>query len=160
MIYFLKDKRGLVKIGTTNHWHSRKKSLKDSYGKLELLGCMEGDVTVETQLHKQFAADHVNMRKPGKHEWFRLSPTLQEFIETKAPRNVPLKEGGGMLRISELAHIAFNLHVAATQNASCEIISDEDVFIKLFETHYPDIMGKAREIMAERIEKRRPTRRR
>jgi hypothetical protein len=73
-VYFIKSTNGAyVKIGFSTV-ENRLRELDASLGSLELLGYFPGTRRTEQWLHAKFRVD----RKNG--EWFRLSPSIREFI--------------------------------------------------------------------------------
>lgn len=69
VVYFVRDRRGLIKIGTTRYRDRRVRQLKG-----ELLAWLLGDVRTEHALHLAFA----HHRHQG--EWFRAGDDLLDFI--------------------------------------------------------------------------------
>lgn len=67
-----------VKIGFTTNVRSRLKGLSTgSPTEIEVLAVFPGTMADERELHQRFAKDHL------RGEWFRLSPEITEFIESK-----------------------------------------------------------------------------
>jgi len=78
MVYFVKDKRGIIKIGfTMKPIESRMRALQKEYshvGPLSLLGVIPGNRKTELELHKKFDDENVS------YEWFQGSDRLHNFI--------------------------------------------------------------------------------
>jgi hypothetical protein len=78
VIYFLHDPlHQAIKIGFTKNLRKRMRSIQQvmPLTKLALIGSIEGDEDVESQLHVLFAGLHL------AGEWFRDDPTLRDFIK-------------------------------------------------------------------------------
>ena len=107
MVYFIAAENDAVKIGYVG-WDvwGRLRSLGNShYRELRLLGVMEGGRELERSLHARFADERI------RHEWFRPSPRLLEFIERSAdqpeprtPRRPKLTRQEEKLERERLAH--------------------------------------------------------
>lgn len=74
MIYFVEREDGLIKIGKAKDYRRRVGQLQSEYGRLKILGLVEGGYTEERKLHKQFTS----IRITG--EWFRADESLLRFI--------------------------------------------------------------------------------
>lgn len=80
MIYFVRNGRGMIKIGSSMNVSDRIRSLETGASEtLELIASIPGTYSVERQLHDRFSG----IREYG--EWFRPSPELLKFIEQVAP---------------------------------------------------------------------------
>lgn len=98
MIYFLQaedSEDGRIKIGHTSDYHGRLNGLSAEYGKLKLLGVMDGSRLVEKALHLQFVDSRIDPRR----EWFRPTKDLLDFIEANSTLSVPRQKT--MIKISE-----------------------------------------------------------
>jgi hypothetical protein len=95
MIYFLRRVDGAIKIGTTKKYYTRQSSLTRQFGKLELLGVMEGNREQEHEIHGRFA--HLRLNSKRNTEWFQPHPELLDFIaentshEVRTARDITLK---------------------------------------------------------------------
>lgn len=95
MIYFLRRADGAIKIGTTRKYYTRQSSLTRQFGKLELLGVMEGNREQEQEIHERFA--HIRLNNKHNTEWFQPRPELLDYIaentshEVRTARDVNLK---------------------------------------------------------------------
>lgn len=87
MIYFVQRADGAIKIGTTEHYHQRKWELQAKYGKLSLLGTMDGDRSDEKRLHQQFS-EHRVIGTDGI-EWFYPVTSITAFIAENTTTKVP-----------------------------------------------------------------------
>lgn len=87
MIYFLQAEKGdkHIKIGFTDVYTHRSKTLNKQHGTLNLLGVMDGDKAIERQLHAQFKALRINRHE----EWFRVAPELLDFIAKNTTLDAP-----------------------------------------------------------------------
>lgn len=88
MIYFLQAENSeddRIKIGHTSDYRGRLSGLSAEYGRLNLLGVMEGSRKVEKALHLQF----INSRIDPRREWFRPTKDLLDFIEANTTLSVP-----------------------------------------------------------------------
>ncbi|WP_462402283.1 GIY-YIG nuclease family protein [Pseudomonas sp. Marseille-QA0332] len=81
-IYFAKNGRGLIKIGSSMDTTNRIKSLETGAGEpLTLLASVPGSMGAERRLHQQFSKLH-------KHgEWFEETPELTEYIRALQKAN-------------------------------------------------------------------------
>lgn len=84
MIYFLQRADGAIKIGTTTQYHARLYALSLEFGKLNLLGLMDGDRSTERQIHRMFP----DTRIEGS-EWFLESNELLEYIRLNTHLSLP-----------------------------------------------------------------------
>lgn len=71
-VYFARDTEGLIKIGISNNPTKR---MKDPPA--ELIGCVEGDRSLETSLHRKFS--HIRAKGLGR-EWFLPKRELLRYI--------------------------------------------------------------------------------
>ena len=107
MIYFLRRADGDIKIGTTIDFKMRLVPLESKYGKLELLGVVDGGVAEEKQLHVQFAAF-----RRCRTEWFQPAETTRQYIEQEATLDIP-KGKGVHARIAVSKEVACDLRAVA-----------------------------------------------
>lgn len=76
MIYFIKDSEGRIKIGTScNPWTRLNGLATGAADALTLLAVMDGDRTVERELHKRFSSHRIG------REWFRSVPEILALVE-------------------------------------------------------------------------------
>ncbi len=77
MVYFILNKEvNHIKIGYSKNPKQRLKTLQTSSShKLELIYSIEGDITIERFLHKQFKNSHIY------NEWFYYDDKIIDFIE-------------------------------------------------------------------------------
>jgi hypothetical protein len=133
IVYYLRRRDGLIKIGTTTDYPVRLRNLRAEHGELKLLLAYAGTRAQETEAHKLFAADR------AEGEWFRPSLTLLRFIQgqrriarnrgNRLPRQVPatviyslIKEAKRLdeikrMRIEREARAAARRRAKATQVA-------------------------------------------
>jgi hypothetical protein len=78
MIYFAERSDGLIKIGKAKDYRRRVGQLQSQYGRLKILGLVQGDYSEERKLHKQFTG----IRITG--EWFSADKSLLQFIAESA----------------------------------------------------------------------------
>lgn len=78
VVYFMRrENDGLIKIGTTTAISERFRALDREHGAtLEILGVMEGDKRLESDLHLRFSRSRV------EGEWFSPSIDLLDYIKT------------------------------------------------------------------------------
>jgi len=75
-VYFIRSESGKIKIGVTTDVRKRLGSLRTSSSeRIDLIGYMQGDVSLERSLHQKFAASRLS------GEWFSPSSDLLDFIE-------------------------------------------------------------------------------
>lgn len=89
MIYFLQRRDGAIKIGfTSSNVTRRKATLEVAHGKLENLGEMDGDLSVEKSIHARFADARIDSR-----EWFYPTDELLAYIrkETRLHKRIELE---------------------------------------------------------------------
>jgi hypothetical protein len=77
LIYFIQaGKAGPIKIGISKDPRRRLRALQVPNAKtLSLLGCMEGDLDTEREIHSTFRYSRI------RGEWFSPSPELMKFID-------------------------------------------------------------------------------
>lgn len=76
MIYFVRRKDGVIKIGfTAANVARRKTTLEVAHGKLELLGEIDGGLDTEKSIHARFSDARIDDR-----EWFRPTDELIAYI--------------------------------------------------------------------------------
>lgn len=111
-VYFVQGgESGLIKIGFARNVASRLVKMRvDSPVPLVLMVAIEGDLTIERELHQRFSDD----RALG--EWFRPSEALLSFIRTATAIELPTKArkpfdrpSGRAWRINEIIDCAGGL---------------------------------------------------
>jgi len=86
MIYFAySHKIEQIKIGTSRHIRVRLSTLGKEFGRLKLLGYMEGDRVEEKQLHQRFKEFNSGLKK----EWFFDVPQIREYIAQNTSMTIP-----------------------------------------------------------------------
>lgn len=74
VVYFLRRRDGLIKIGRTSQFAKRLKTLELEHGPLEFLGAVDGWRVWEHEVHRAFAVER------EWREWFRPSRDLWALI--------------------------------------------------------------------------------
>jgi len=87
VVYFLQRRDGLIKIGHTSDFGTRKAVLESEYGPLVCLGYLSGGAEVERVLHKAFFTTRIN------GEWFAPSQDLSRFLERETHQGLPEENG-------------------------------------------------------------------
>ena len=87
----------MVKIGYSNNPHKRIEALKTSNPlELVMLLVIEGKHADEARLHKQFDKDHY------RGEWFFLSDTIKEYIQSVQKSNQDLRYELGLIDVADI----------------------------------------------------------
>jgi len=74
-VYYAQRADGLIKVGTSQYYGTRIKTLEREHGPLDLLVVHCGDRAREQMLHAVFESEHHHL------EWFRPEPYLLDHIE-------------------------------------------------------------------------------
>lgn len=85
VVYYLRRRDGLIKIGFTSNLALRAGMLTQTYGDLDLLATEPGSRNIERQRHRQFRTARLDPLSPwegeGATEWFAAVPSLMHHIE-------------------------------------------------------------------------------
>lgn len=144
MIYFLKHpETGLIKIGTTEDYHLRLYQLEREYGKLELLGLMDGGNETESELHERFRYLKPKDHHPAR-EWFRMDNALLEYMRFYAIADVPpIQKRELNIRPETLKLV--RMYAGELQMDTGDNISDNDAIYELFKLYRADLIKKLRD---------------
>lgn len=92
MIYFILSKQtGYIKIGSTNDLHHRFAQIRSTDGAFDVLGLMDGYMTEEQVLHKQFW-EWRTVKNVNVCEWYHDNTSLRDYIELNTHLNMPEKK--------------------------------------------------------------------
>lgn len=134
MIYFLlKESNGLVKIGYTENYHERLRSLTVDHGKLTLLALKSGTRRDEKDIHRAFASDHSHA------EWFKLSASLRQYIEDVEQVELPPAPKLHAVRLSKETKQAMKKVASELMRSTGKRFSGDDVARHLVRQIYPEI---------------------
>lgn len=85
-VYFMqRECDGLIKIGTTVNLPARAMSLRMEYGRMRVLGVIDGEERMESKIHNLFSAYRIRGYKSPtrqfRHELFKPHEALVEYIK-------------------------------------------------------------------------------
>lgn len=139
MIYFLRRKDGVIKIGFTDMLGERLTHLRVKYPSIELLGRMEGDRQTEYGLHRRFEEYLIEGR-----EWFTDCPSIQEYIAANTVSGIPEDHKPQRLLVDSRTMRAIRLLAADYGIRSGVRLNDNETVFRFIEECCPEIAQRAK----------------
>lgn len=100
-VYFAKNERGAIKIGTARDVNRRLSEIRVfSDVPVEIIGVMRGGLQKERDLHSQFASSKI------AGEWFSYTKEISDYIQRNAKPHFPKQHGLKACAVTQDLHRA------------------------------------------------------
>ncbi len=151
LVYFVQRGDNAIKIGKSVDLAARMWFLERDFGKLKILGVVDGYTELERTLHQTFCAHLLEVqptyisrekRLTESHEWFQSAPELMDYIRTHA-RPYTLQKRSALSITDPYARTALVMFQGELYRGGHGRMSMEETFVQFIKEYRPDLYEQA-----------------